>query len=212
MQGKIQENYFESIESEFSRLRGKNSLLSPLEWQLVEQWENSEIPCRLVIDTMRKVFKNRSGINSLRYFEPVVAAKFKSWKQSNPVDTQQDQAEPTEDQNLKQEYFKVLSQLIELYSQPSLPPWAGFVKSALKKVDKKKTLSEIEDQMKEINKKLSNEILKDLSKEDKIELVASYKGFQIKKHRYGLHNIKEKIIFFEVLRSHGLKEITLYQL
>jgi hypothetical protein len=164
---------------------------------------------------MRQAFKNKQGINSLRYFESIVPAKFNAWKRANVGTTQQDtsdeQPKPQE-QNFKREYLNVLSDLIKLYSQANLPSWTSFVKPALVKIDKRNNLSKIEDQMKTLNKQLAKHILKALSKESKLELLASYSGFQIKKIRYDVDKIKEKMIVFECLRKHNLKAITLYQL
>ena len=42
-------NYFTEIEETFIRRRGKNLLLSPLDWALIESWQEREVPLSVVL-------------------------------------------------------------------------------------------------------------------------------------------------------------------
>ena len=81
-------NYLENIESEYSRIRGKWSPLSPMDWQLAQSWEDSSIPLHIVLTSMSDVFRqfeaNKKGgkINSLSYFTQEVEKQFSAWKES----------------------------------------------------------------------------------------------------------------------------------
>ena len=49
-------NYFTEIEDTFIRRRGKNLFLSPLDWALMEAWQDRGIPLHIVIRSIESVF------------------------------------------------------------------------------------------------------------------------------------------------------------
>jgi len=96
-------NYLPEIEAEYSRGRGKSSLLSPLDWNLAQGWEDSGIPLRIVLSAMGDGFKNfkatkrKDSINSLRYFTQEVEKKFAEWQTSQVGKSNGDSAVKKED-------------------------------------------------------------------------------------------------------------------
>jgi len=79
-------NYFTEIEDAFIRRRGKHLLLSPLDWALIEGWQDRGIPLHIVIRAIETVFdgfdkqpnQNRT-IKSLFYCREEVEAQFAEW-------------------------------------------------------------------------------------------------------------------------------------
>src|SRR3982750_1202915 len=79
-------NYFTEIEDAFIRRRGKNLLLSPLDWALIEGWQDRAIPLHIVLRAIESVFdgfdkqpnQNRT-IKSLFYCREEVEAQFAEW-------------------------------------------------------------------------------------------------------------------------------------
>jgi len=75
-------NYFTEIEDHFQRARGTGLfLLSPLDWALIENWKNSEIPLEAVTRGIDDAFEKwrsrkikRRSINSLAYCTQAVLA------------------------------------------------------------------------------------------------------------------------------------------
>ena len=49
-------NYFTEIEETFVRRRGKHLFLSPLDWALIEAWQDRAIPLHIVIRSIESVF------------------------------------------------------------------------------------------------------------------------------------------------------------
>ncbi|MEP6946498.1 MAG: hypothetical protein ABJA02_11320 [Acidobacteriota bacterium] len=49
-------NYFTEIEDTFIRRRGKSLFLSPLDWALIETWQDRGIPLHIVIRSIESVF------------------------------------------------------------------------------------------------------------------------------------------------------------
>jgi len=80
-------NYFTEIEDAFVRRRGKNLLLSPLDWALIEGWQDRGIPLHIVLRAVESVFdgfdkqlnQNRS-IKSLFYCREEVEAQYVEWR------------------------------------------------------------------------------------------------------------------------------------
>ena len=79
-------NYFSEIEETFIRRRGKHLLLSPLDWAMIESWQEREVPLHIVLRGIEKVFdsydakpkKNRT-IKSLMYCKEEVEAQYEEW-------------------------------------------------------------------------------------------------------------------------------------
>jgi hypothetical protein len=82
-------NYFSEIEETFIRRRGRNLLLSPLDWALIETWQERGIPLRIVLRAIENVFdsydKNpnkRRVIKSLTYCKEEIEAQYAEWLES----------------------------------------------------------------------------------------------------------------------------------
>ena len=78
-------NYFTEIEETFVRRRGKHLLLSPIDWAMIEGWQNRGIPLHIVIRAIESVFdgydKNPGprSIKGLLYCREEVEAQFLEW-------------------------------------------------------------------------------------------------------------------------------------
>ena len=82
-------NYFTEIEDAFIRRRAKNLFLSPLDWALIEQWQDRGIPLHIVIRSVESVFdvfdKQPAGtrtIKSLFYCLEEVEVQHAEWLKS----------------------------------------------------------------------------------------------------------------------------------
>jgi len=78
-------NYFTEIEETFVRRRGKHLLLSPIDWAMIEAWQDRGVPLHVVIRAIESVFdgfdKNPGPrtIKGLLYCREEVEAQFKEW-------------------------------------------------------------------------------------------------------------------------------------
>ena len=78
-------NYFTEIEETFVRRRGKNLLLSPLDWAMIESWQDRGIPLHIVIRAIESVFDKFDqnprprSIKGLLYCKEEVEAQFSEW-------------------------------------------------------------------------------------------------------------------------------------
>jgi len=82
-------NYFTEIEDTFIRRRGKNLFLSPIDWAMIESWQDRGIPMHIVIRSINSVFdiydKQPPGtrtIKSLIYCREEIEVQFAEWSRS----------------------------------------------------------------------------------------------------------------------------------
>lgn len=76
-------NYFTEIEDEFVKRRGSHMLVSPLDWSLIETWQQRGIPLNIVLRGINASFdaydaraQRARKINSLFYCQQEVEAQF----------------------------------------------------------------------------------------------------------------------------------------
>jgi hypothetical protein len=79
-------NYFSEIEETFVRRRGRNLLLSPLDWALIETWQQRNVPLHIVLRAIEKVFdgvdeqpSRRRSVKSLMYCREEIEAQYAEW-------------------------------------------------------------------------------------------------------------------------------------
>jgi len=79
-------NYFSEIEELFIRRRGRNLLLSPLDWALIETWQEREIPLHIILRAIEKVFDavdrqpaKKRTVKSLLYCREEIEAQHAAW-------------------------------------------------------------------------------------------------------------------------------------
>jgi hypothetical protein len=72
-------NYFTEIEERFQQCRGTRTLLSPLDWALIESWKDAGLPLEAVLLGVQRAFEKfrkrpRPGrsVNALAYCSPEV--------------------------------------------------------------------------------------------------------------------------------------------
>jgi hypothetical protein len=80
-------DYFSDIEEKFITRRGKNLILGTMDWALIEEWQQMQIPLHIVLRAIDNVFdtfdKQPPGtrpIGSLSYCKHEVIAVFTEWQ------------------------------------------------------------------------------------------------------------------------------------
>jgi hypothetical protein len=79
-------NYFSEIEELFVRRRGRNLLLSPLDWALIENWQERSIPLPIILRSIERVFDSvdkqparKRTVKSLTYCREEIEAQYAEW-------------------------------------------------------------------------------------------------------------------------------------
>jgi hypothetical protein len=78
-------NYFTEIEDTFVRRRGKHLLLSPIDWAMIDTWQERGIPLHIALRGIESVFDNFDKnpgprtIKSLMFCREEVEAQYQEW-------------------------------------------------------------------------------------------------------------------------------------
>lgn len=82
-------NYYTEIEDTFIRRRGRNLFLSPLDWALIEVWQDRGIPMHIVIRSIESVFDvydklppGTRTIKTLFYCREEIEVQYQEWLRS----------------------------------------------------------------------------------------------------------------------------------
>jgi hypothetical protein len=83
-------NYFTEIEERWLQCRGTITLLSPLDWALIESFQESGIPLEVVLRGMEAAFARQSKraskaqkVNSLSYCTQAILSEFERFQESS---------------------------------------------------------------------------------------------------------------------------------
>lgn len=88
-------NYFTEIEETFIRRRAKSLFLSPLDWALMEGWQDGGIPLHVVIRAIEQVFDNFDknpgprSIKGLMFCREEVEAQYEEWLKAQAGKTEE---------------------------------------------------------------------------------------------------------------------------
>jgi len=79
-------NYFSEIEELFVRRRGRNLLLSPLDWALIETWQERNVPLPIILRAIERVFDSvdkqparKRTVKSLTYCREEIESLYAEW-------------------------------------------------------------------------------------------------------------------------------------
>ncbi len=223
-------NYFTEIENYFLKKRKKGTIISPLDWALIETWKEMKIPLHVVIRGIERAFENFekrekkfSRINSLYYCNQPVLEEFEKYILSTQDSPQQnDQVQNTKiTEEIKKE--KLTNFLNELIDKLSKTKNSQEVCTRIKKrveglsremenpdIEKiEKNLKEIDDLVVEhLNKMISESERKELKKETRKEL-RKYRG-EIPQKMYS--NLLEKVFKRKLKEKFGIGELSVLDL
>src|SRR5262245_3837287 len=118
-------NYFTEIEEHWQQCRGTVALLSPLDWALIESFQESGIPLEVVLRGMEAAFAKhakRAGkiqkVNSLSYCSHAILGEFERFRDSSVGRHEPSQCDTARDQNerenLAQMMQRTAAQLVQV--------------------------------------------------------------------------------------------------
>ncbi len=156
-------NYFTEIEETFIRRRGKHLLLSPLDWALIESWQERGIPLRIVLRGIENVFDsvdkktNRvQTIKSLTYCREEIETQYAEWLEANVgKSTKTKQVEPEKPSPKKEKAIKPL-QKSTLFSDETIADHLENVSALIEKA-KANTDGTLKKVLEKISAKISEQ-------------------------------------------------------
>ncbi len=112
-------NYYTEIEETFVRRRGRNLLLSPIDWALIEGWQERGIPLHVALRAIENVFdgfdkkpKSRT-IKGLLYCREEIEAQYEEWQRSQAGKSEGKTADADDGGLSREEVTDHISGLIE---------------------------------------------------------------------------------------------------
>ena len=157
-------NYFTEIEETFIRRRGRNLLLSPLDWALIENWQEREVPLHIILRAIEAVFdgidkqpSRKRTVKSLFYCKEEIEAQYTEWLE---MQTGKNGTEEVEGQKTKGK--RQTSQETNLFSDEAIAAHLEKVISDLKRViqkadgDFRETLERVVNRLEELNQNFTN--------------------------------------------------------
>ncbi len=100
-------NYFTEIEEYFVRKRGRNLLVSPLDWCLIELWKENGVPLHVVLRGIDRSFESasrhaRKSPRTLHYCHPAVMEAFDEYQEAR-VGSHGEEEEPAAEPEVPRE-------------------------------------------------------------------------------------------------------------
>lgn len=134
-------NYYTEIEDAFIRRRGKHLLLSPIDWALIEAWQERGIPLHIVLRAIESVFdifdKQPAGtrsIKSLFYCREEVEIQHSEWLRSQTGIGGAEAAEETQEFDVEL-VRRHIAASIEKLQQVAAVPFAEDIGRAVARLD-----------------------------------------------------------------------------
>ncbi len=190
-------NYFTEIEETFIRRRGRNLLLSPLDWALIESWQERGIPLHIVIGGIERVFdgyekqpNQKRTVKSLSYCRDEIETQFAAWREmqiGKEVQSFENQEAISDDELFSDEMIANHLQKVSAELERAKEKTEGTLREKLEKVFRQiEKLSEkpfdaknVEEKLEKLDAFIDENLLENLQTDDlkkQIEKqIASYK-------------------------------------
>lgn len=216
-------NYFTEIEEHFVRKRGKNILVSPLDWCLIEVWKENQIPLQVVLRGIDRSFeaalrRQKKTPATLFYCHPGVMEAFQEYRTAM-VGSREEEAssDPTVGQPTLLEHLEQLIQHLEKVDQPACARALSRVRELCEEAKTRGQLDpgELERELSEIQEVLAKGLQEQLEPSRFDELKAEVKAETkiYKKHlaKEMYERLKQGYLQRKLLAEYGLPEFTLLQ-
>ena len=219
-------NYFTEVEEYFVRKRGKNLLVSPMDWCLIELWRDSGIPLHIVLRGIERSFEStqsrqKRSPNTLFYCHPAILEAFDEYNQAMIGASTESREEETTSQGDPSQVEAVLNFLQELESALKAHPHELSQRSSERVTALRSEVSstqsvdfrELDRDLAQMGVVLSESLQKEMGAEKAKELQSEVKK-EMKIYRKRLskemyQRLEKNYLDRKILALHGLPEFSL---
>jgi len=216
-------NYFTEIEEHFVRKRGKNILVSPLDWCLIEVWKENQIPLQVVLRGIDRSFeaalkRQKKAPTTLFYCHPGVMEAFEEFRTAMLGSRE---GEPGSEQVVPQpRLLEHLEHLIERLEKVDQPAGARALSRLRELYDDTKARGqvhpgELEGELSDIQAVLAKGFEETLDPDRldalKAEVKAETKIYKKHLAKEMYERLRQGYLQKKLLAEHGLPEFTLLQ-
>jgi hypothetical protein len=232
-------NYFTEIEEHFQKRRGKVTLLSPLDWSLIESFQAAGIPLEAVLRGLDQAFekheKRRSKtqkVNSLAYCTQAILSEYERQREGSLGKSSQCRTgggiDSADRENLVRLFEKACGRLkealVQLQNQNVLLP-IKILENArqslqtiitevitLERID----FENLEQRLSVLEEKILASLISSISEETLLSLRTTV-GQEINRHRRGLKAeqvamLEKKMMTKKILDQFGIPRLSLFYL
>ncbi len=204
-------NYFTEIEDTFVRRRGKHLLLSPLDWALIESWQDRSIPLHVVLRAIESVFdvfdksKSVRTIKGLMYCREEVEAQFAEWSERQIGKSDNSEIQKTEFSC--EQIERHINHAVEKLSSPESQALSEDFSRAVARLNELLTdltddYEAVDGSLADIEKLLDRSLLEN-TKAEKLNIIKKNAANELKAYRSGM----EKQAYDDTLKLMVLKKL-----
>ena len=220
-------DYFSDIEETFVRRRGKHLLIGPLDWALIESWQEREIPLRVVLRAINEVFdsieqraENPVNVRSLKYCSPTVERLFAEWSSAHvgSSDTEQESSSdiPADLSHLDQHLNNCIARLDgEMERLPQvLYEGAQDILKRLVEISSKQEREGVEDELEDFDGAIDKAVIKNKVVLATAEIEREIR-LELEKHGLPAASVDEafeRLLCREIRRVYKIPRFGLYKL
>ena len=217
-------NYFTEVEEHFIRRRGKNLLVSPLDWCLIELWRDSGIPLHVVLRGIDRSFESdrarqKRSPTTLYYCHPAIIEAFEEYNQAMVGSTDQEPGEEALSGDFSRTsvvgYFSELENRLLTFSDETFARAAGRVGVLKSEASSREKLDyrELDRDLAEIGSMLADSLKEqmegDALKELRAQVKAETKVYRRRLSKEMAKKLENSYLDRKVLSWHQLPEFTL---
>jgi hypothetical protein len=230
-------NYFTEIEERWQQSRGTVTLLSPLDWALIESFQESGIPLEVVLRGMDAAFARQAKraskvrkVNSLSYCAQAILSEFERFQESSVGKHEPARPDSTgrqnERENLVQMMERTAAQLVQVsdkIQQEGLSLSGGFFESIAETLQSLKEevvaathldFEQLEMRLSMLEEKILATLFAALNDEALLSLRAEVNQ-ELNRHRRGLKAehlamLEKKMMSKKLLERFGVPRLSLF--
>ncbi len=220
-------NYYAEIERYFIQRRGRGLMLSPKDWQLMDEWKDKGIPLRVVVRGIDKAVNQKGSqkreINCLAYCKPQIAECWREHKKQMLGSADPATGKPIFSKTVIWQHLSRLQRELQAKLKPNGDRLKLYqpVQNSLDELmllaqsEKISSLAQFESKLEAIRQKLL-EVLRASMPIDELSQIETAAEDELKSYRSWMRAeayqaTHDELVGERVLKFYGLPELRLYE-
>lgn len=220
-------NYYTEIEETFVRRRGKNLLLSPIDWALIEGWQLRGIPLHVAIRAIENVFDGHEKrphartIKGLLYCREEIEAQYDEWLRAQAGKNEEDEPADGEAELSAEKIDAHLSSLVAELRALAVEPLKEDIERAVERLEELRANpgddpEHVDSSLVDIEGIISRALLAnsdaDLKANLEHEVTAQLKPYRSSMEKDSYRNTFELMLLKRLREEHNIPRLTLFYL
>lgn len=220
-------NYYTEIEETFVRRRGKNLLLSPIDWALIEGWQQRGIPLHVAVRAIENVFDghekrpNTRTVKGLLYCREEIEAQYEEWLRAQAGKNEEEGSKCESDEISGESLDRHLLGLVEKLGKVKAGTLADGIERAIERLEELRSnpgenAEHVDRSLIDIEGIINRDLLANSDRELRGRLEKEVKD-QLKPYRSSMEknsyeNTFELMLLKRLREEHGIPRLSLFSL